>query len=282
MAEEFRNVAADVEPLSSYCTVDCFGPSPCSRGVYPIRKGSVTLQATIHDFAMVTYAVPSRRFKPLMTSRLRLETLGEGEAERALITTACFRLSLGQKSPRWLRSIHVAAHWTYATRDNERAVYLFRATITPSPAANLLRLICPSVETGREPEPASTWRSASAAGQDTDIVHQMVNRDGRLDLVLHPASPYPGDDPSPDLSAITAFIAGRQSLYFWLRGRWLWKLPVIREGIGLRQASPDRIRIPLWQKIGVLSSSEIQSPALVLAAPSFPVTLWMPRPNITI
>lgn len=238
------------------------------------------MRITLSDAAMVTYAIPPERLKPLMTGRLSLDTLRRPDGDRAIVSTAVFCIRAGKRgSVLWNLPVNAAVQYTYVRSEEQRGIYILRVLAAPFAAASLLHLLVPAASRGR-------WspQRLSSAGKSRDsqqrpkapwVSHQVESEGLPLELELLP----PENSPVPSLDGPMAELAGflfrRTSMYFWLRGRWLWRTPFVTAHAHPLPAVPGRLRIPFWQEMGLLSPAETVVP---LASHFFPTVVLTCRP----
>ena len=255
------------------------------------RKRGLLL--SFSDVAIVAHTIPSERLRPLLTDRLEIPTLPVQDQPRALLVTLCARGDLGgSRDPARRPRLGLALHGACVKWEDWSGIYALQMLVSPAPAAWLLHLAAPAILPG-------WWREPPARrlpGGEPDLAYRVRSRSGILELDLaglpdtDQPSPKPPPAQRPDVpttadsepghGAAWEFFEKHPHFYFWLRGRYLWWMPRERQVADLRPATPARLRIPIWQQMGLLSDAEIQTPALCATAPSVTVRWELPRPTI--
>jgi hypothetical protein len=165
-----------------------------------------------------------------------------------------------------------------ARRGDEPCLFVLRIAVTQGWAGALGRLAVPGLRACRHAAWGGLHLDSSTLGPG-QVGILADTYEGRVDLRINTTATA---DPAAPASALALDLYSRHSIYFVIRGGYLWSMPIsVPEGT-LKPASIERVRLPLWQSIGLLTQAETQSPCAVVAAESLAIHTGMPRPSVAI
>lgn len=152
-------------------------------------------------------------------------------------------------------------------------------------AAGALRYLLSAPDGGIELELRRSPAEESPSGEPTRAAAEPASAKaaglpGSPELAVADGSSE--EAPAPAVPSTASFLTQRPQVHFWIRGRYLWKTPVLYREPEIYEAVPGRIRIPLWQEMGLLSAAEIESPIAAFISPGVSVGWMAPRPDISL
>ncbi|HET6383917.1 MAG TPA: hypothetical protein VFJ58_11040 [Armatimonadota bacterium] len=228
----------------------------------------LTLRLTLEYLVVLVYDIPPDRLRPLLTDRLAIHKLDVGGGQRAILATFCGRVRVGRPGGLLSRfAFGLASHCACVQWEDKPGVYDFRTVLTPPMPARLIRLLVPTTRPGVSQTPAKPDLPGA-------IQYAISEPGAILEIEISQEAEGPLHE---DYQKILSFLVDRRQLYFWFRGRYLCRIPFDRPPPDLRPARVHRVRIPIWAQTGLVSATELRTPAIACWSPAVTLECRLPR-----
>jgi hypothetical protein len=273
------------------------------------EKGAAALSGTLHDWLLITWALPAEKVRPHVPAGLALDVLpGPDGSLIAFVQVEC----LYHESFRWAplrsgsgQSFHQVTYRVLTRRKGRRGVFDLRTYLSTEEARNARRVLAREADFARftihiSGDPAREQYEAyqlravgdrgqtsveltlptTVRGQSTPGGDAALEEDATSDTAP-PTTPVarPAPPPFARFADMVTFLTQRDEEYF--------AAPLLKDGVVLaplhhesltpQTADVKAMRASLLTDLGLVTADDLLKPLAVLLQPSLKVTAYPPR-----